>query len=87
MLCPSARHFICCLYVGPGRYARTSRMPSNGTQAHILGIGYLSANFPSDLNGIRMKEIECAFSLQHLGLKKSAFFLVVLYKIGKKLSP
>ena len=73
MLCPSARHFICCLYVHPGRYSRTSRVPSNGTQAHTLGIGYLSANFPSDLNGIRMKEIKCAFSLQPLRLKKCIF--------------
>ena len=35
---------------------------------------------------VRIKEIECAFSSRRFLLKKVHFY-VVLYKIGKKLSP
>ena len=39
------------------------------------------------ISGVRIKEIDCLFFILTLPAEKSAFFRVVLYKIGKKLSP
>ena len=49
----------------------------------------ICAVVPVFITGIRIKETSAPFSISTLTFpaEKSAFFLVAIYKIGKKLSP